>query len=849
MSSLILLNLNNKNLEDDNFELKDFDSKTIEKYKSNSNIYENYIDNSYLNDQNNIIENYSNNSSSCPVMSGDKLIIYDKNSNNHLVNLNDMSFSPKKKHSTTYIINKGEKDKIIRYGDPISLTKIGKKNNWKKPSISCNTDRIYINARSNNSSITNENEYECQKKCSEQEKCEMYLMSSNNTCHLYSNVSNVTEYCSPDSPGPPHRYWGKVKSNSSKKFTFSPDSNHKKGDIVYYNNILTINNLNNKNTSLKDKNINCRLYKNCCPGGSGSNKSIKCGSSDCKGTNGAAPCEKGGWMTKNCPTTCGISSNKMKIKLNKAPGQQCSIKYPTNVTGKDGDYRIKKIKVRCDDYFEMYLDGVTYRGSGWTKTFTFNNPPIKDPKGYVIGFKCTNTGGPGALIAEIEFQNGSIAVTDHSWKGCNKVIDETKFKTNTNNYFRAGEPWKNVNVIGLNQHGKLKWDGRIIKKLDKAFVDNNFSTYANYIWNDKTFSKGTVFIKKQFGILKWNMLCNHRLSDAEALCYIERYPDIKEAAIKEVSTKYRYEYNSSIMTWHEHERNARRKGGHLACVHNKKTNDFLMRKYLHRSPYGDGFFIGAYRISNMSTDRSSRTWRWVDGTPWAYQNFRKNFEPNNNMERILHMWKYPNGSWNDHSDRWLRLPAVYQYKISDGIINMDKIISFAKKHWINFGCRELRSYDCLIPPQTINMYDYQGCYFKDFENRIIPNFRGTVSSLKECHDLAEKNRDVVFGVSDFDKCYSGNDIKSVKKQDISNNCPRLGKDGSYQVYYRRKPFDPLDRKISKKNFSEKFTNLKIDNNALTNHMFKNKVNNNFIIFIIILLICLLLYLCFKHKLK
>jgi len=180
---------------------------------------------------------------------------------------------------------------------------------------------------------------------------------------------------------------------------------------------------------------------------------------------------------------------------------------------------------------------------------------------------------------------------------------------------------------------------------------------------------------------------------------------------------------------------------------------------------------------------------------------------------------------------------------------MDKIISFAKKHWINFGCRELRSYDCLIPPQTINMYDYQGCYFKDFENRIIPNFRGTVSSLKECHDLAEKNRDVVFGVSDFDKCYSGNDIKSVKKQDISNNCPRLGKDGSYQVYYRRKPFDPLDRKISKKNFSEKFTNLKIDNNALTNHMFKNKVNNNFIIFIIILLICLLLYLCFKHKLK
>lgn len=87
--------------------------------------------------------------------------------------------------------------------------------NWKKPSISCDTDRIYINAKADSSSVTNKNEYECQETCGKQDKCDMYLMSSDNTCHLYNNVSNVTEYCSPDSPGPPHRYWGKVKSNNS----------------------------------------------------------------------------------------------------------------------------------------------------------------------------------------------------------------------------------------------------------------------------------------------------------------------------------------------------------------------------------------------------------------------------------------------------------------------------------------------------------------------------------------------------------------------------------------------------------------------------------------------------------
>ena len=63
----------------------------------------------------------------------------------------------------------------------------------------------------------------------------------------------------------------------------------------------------------------------------------------------------------------------------------------------------------------MYVNDKTYKGSGWTKTYTFTDVPVASPEGFVIGFKCYNGGGPGGLIAQIKLTNGSLLVTDNSW--------------------------------------------------------------------------------------------------------------------------------------------------------------------------------------------------------------------------------------------------------------------------------------------------------------------------------------------------------------------------------------------------------------------------------------------------
>ena len=60
-----------------------------------------------------------------------------------------------------------------------------------------------------------------------------------------------------------------------------------------------------------DSNMNCPQWKQCCPGGSGSDGNITCGASDCP-TNGQ-PC-LGTWMKENCQLTCGICKDKLEPK-------------------------------------------------------------------------------------------------------------------------------------------------------------------------------------------------------------------------------------------------------------------------------------------------------------------------------------------------------------------------------------------------------------------------------------------------------------------------------------------------------------------------------------------------------
>ena len=123
-----------------------------------------------------------------------------------------------------------------------------------------------------------------------------------------------------------------------------------------------------------------------------------------------------------------------------------SVRRPVLI--KSGDYSIKQIKVRCDDNFEMYIDGNIYRGSGWNRTFTFASPPIKNKEGFIIGFRGYNGGGPGGLIAEIELNNGSLIVTDGTW-----MASESISNSYMNNIFRTQtypiSEWVKRNIIGL----------------------------------------------------------------------------------------------------------------------------------------------------------------------------------------------------------------------------------------------------------------------------------------------------------------------------------------------------------------------------------------------------------------
>lgn len=547
----------------------------------------------------------------------------------------------------------------------------------------------------------------------------------------------------------------------------------------------------------------------------------------------------------------------------KEPGSACTVKFPS--FNKNGDYTIKRIRVRSDDNFEMYLDGNTYKGSGWQKTFTFENPTINDKKGFIIGFRCYNGGGPGGLIAEIELLNGSLIVTDNSWVAKekfenNEYLDLFKRKTSTT----PVSEWVKPNIIGLNQKNKLKWDGKLRPEWDHAFVDSNFSKYANYIWAGKCMkSRKVVYLARKIGNPPGLEKCSINLTYGQAVCYLERYPDIKNAIVKSLSNKYRYELNNSQATWWDHHREARRRGGNLACFSSKDEERKAINKYLYKTPGGWGYWIGAYRVSGHSHDRSSRTWRWIDGRPWRYTNFWPRYEPNNSRENRLHVWKGRangmNGTWNDLMSHG-RLSGLYQFKINVDV-SMDKLVPYARSHWKTNGCREGRTFDCLTPPATIGKFNYKGCYYDDYNQHTIVNDNGKVKSLAECANIAERNKERIFGVTDLGKCFSSNDLKKAIKNGITEGCPQLGIDGKFQVYYRTSPFDPIPAKLSYKNFTDKdnnnvgniedFKNPELpEKYELTNLNFSDRFNNkkskyNYLTISILLLVILIIYLYFQ----
>ena len=521
------------------------------------------------------------------------------------------------------------------------------------------------------------------------------------------------------------------------------------------------------------------------------------------------------------------------IYLRKPSGQPCNILQPKLVT--TGDFSIKKITVRCDDAFHFFIQGKEYKGSGWTNTFRFNNVPLIDKSsGFTIAIKCYNGGGPGSLIMMIELNNGSVIFTDETW---DSAVDlnpgSVDYFLRYPNRFTYGNEWQPPNIIGYNQKGEMRWNNRIISHYDNYFVDKNFSPLSKWIWAGDCFRRGWVYFKKTIGEPPSAARCSKNLTFGEALCYLEGNPDIKNW-IKMATGDYRYVYNPKLMGFWDHEREAIKQGGHLASIHGQSEVDNLKTFWSGKSVY-----IGGVRKSQNRYDRSSSTWKWTDGSPWDFNGFHSHYEPNNwgNSEDVIHFW--PHGKWNDIRSSY-PLPGLYKIPNENSGYTIDKAVDMARNHWKKYGCSiiENRKYTCSKPPDIIGNFNYKGCYNDSYNQRDIPNFRGNVTSLAKCSEYAIKNRDRLFGVTDGEKCYTGNDLENITKNTNASTCSTLGKKMGYQVYYRDLPYDPLMPKLENKNFSNGTENFENKNNNYN-------YNNIIIIFIIIILVLLFIYITLK----
>ena len=492
----------------------------------------------------------------------------------------------------------------------------------------------------------------------------------------------------------------------------------------------------------------------------------------------------------------------------RSSGQLCSMKSANFI--EDGNYTIKKIKVRCDDQFDMWIDGRKYSGTGWNRTFTFTDIPLFRKTGFIIAFRCYNGGGPGCLIAEIELNNGSIIFTDGTWEYSQNPSDPGAFLGRPYTYNYNEKEWRNPHVLGYNMKNRIRWNGKLVPQWDRAFVDSNFSSLNSWISQSNVFKKGYFYFKKVIGKLPDLALCRHKLSFGEALCYFEGNPDVKLWAQRSLSNNYEFKYNNTRLTWNQHTEEAAKQMGFLASITNKYEYRNAKKILYSNDTPNFGFWLGGIRTRNWSWCRSGYCWKWADGQRFSYTKWYPRYEPNNWRETRIHMWKHGGGTWNDLPSNY-RLPGLYKVRKPNVNADINKMVNLARWHWKHYGCVEGRNFNCSNPPQTVGKFNYKGCYYDGHSKRSLPSLRGKVNSLEECREMASVNRDVIFGVMNGEDCYTGNDMSELIKNGEANKCSRLGRLSAYQVYKRRTPYDPLNAKLSGKNFSEKFTNMENSN--------------------------------------
>ena len=96
-------------------------------------------------------------------------------------------------------------------------------------------------------------------------------------------------------------------------------------------------------------------------------------------------------------------------------------------------------------------------------------------------------------------------------------------------------------------------------------------------------------------------------------------------------------------------------------------------------------------------------------------------------------------------------------------------------------------------PTTVDEYNYKGCY-NNKDNTAIPTFRGNVTSMDQCAQLAINNQEYIFGVTNNGQCYTGNNVDQALGQGQDNAtayCGTLGSSNTYQVYIRNSTTNPI----------------------------------------------------------
>ena len=166
---------------------------------------------------------------------------------------------------------------------------------------------------------------------------------------------------------------------------------------------------------------------------------------------------------------------------------------------------------------------------------------------------------------------------------------------------------------------------------DSSDYISKFPAFNNDVYNRDISAKINTS-KKEYSYYSFN----NRKSEEEGI---------------EVYGNYEYKLNKNILSFTEHENEAKKFGGHLASITSEGEHNFLVElcKDFVGNEHYMGPFIGGQRLK-AGKGKGDDTWKWTDGTPWGgYENWASN-EPHDagNREDVLHLSDKIRGfKWND----------------------------------------------------------------------------------------------------------------------------------------------------------------------------------------------------------